>query len=271
MTATLPPRDWTHIRWPDIDPVAREQWIAVLPLAATEQHGPHLPLSTDTLIAEAFLGRVYEMLPKDIPATFLPVQAIGLSTEHIDYPETVTLPYQVAIRDWLAIGENVARNGIKKFVMVSSHGGNGPAMSIVAQELRCRHGMLAVSTNWHRFGIPDGLFPEDELKHGVHGGAVETSIMLAAHPDLVRQDKMANFEPVSVGMAKEFRWLSPHRPAPFAWAAQDLHPSGVAGNATLASAVKGRQLIDHGAKAFCELLADVRAFDLVRLTNRPKI
>jgi creatinine amidohydrolase len=270
MTAMLPPRDWTHIRWPEIDLTARGQWIAVLPLAATEQHGPHLPLSTDTLIAQAFLDRVGQVLAKDIPATFLPVQSIGLSTEHIDYPGTMTLPYHVAIRDWLSIGESVARNGIKKLVMVSSHGGNHTAMSIVGQELRARHGMLAVSTNWHRFGTPPGLFPDDELKHGVHGGAVETSIMLAAQPQLVRQDKIANFEPASIEMGKTFRWLSPHRPAPFAWAAQDLHPSGVAGNATLASADKGRQLIEHGAQAFCELLADIHRFDMSRLTNAPR-
>ncbi|MBY0383036.1 MAG: creatininase family protein [Xanthobacteraceae bacterium] len=271
MTSNTAPRNWADIRWPEIDPVARSHWIAVLPLAATEQHGPHLPLATDTLIANAFLTEVWKKLPADIPATFLPIEAIGLSTEHIDYPGTVTLPYDLAIRNWLAIGEDVARNGIKKIVMVSSHGGNSAAMTIVAQELRARHGMLAVTTNWHRFGIPPGLFPDDEVKHGVHGGAIETSIMLAAHPDLVRQEKIADFKPASVAMTGEFRWLSPHRPAPFAWAAQDLHPSGVAGNATLADATKGRHLLDHGAQAFCELLADINGFDLARLSHRPQI
>ena len=169
----------------------------------------------------------------------------------------------------MSLGESVARNGIKKIVMVTSHGGNSAPMAIVAQELRARLGMLAVTTNWHRFGTPEGLFPDEEIAHGIHGGAIETSIMLAAQPDLVRKDKIANFEPTSIAMAREIRWLSPHRPAPFAWAAQDLHPSGVAGNATLASADKGRQLIEHGAKAVCELLADVQAFDMARLSNRP--
>lgn len=270
MSAT-PPRDWAAIKWPDVDPAAAGEWIAVLPLAATEQHGPHLPVGTDTFIAEAYLARVQALLPGHVPASFLPVQSVGFSIEHIDYPGTVTLPYHVAIRHWMSLGESVARSGVKKLVMVTSHGGNSAPMAIVAQELRARLDMLAVTTSWHRFGTPDGLFPDAEITHGIHGGAVETSIMLAAQPDLVRKDKIANFEPASVAMTGEFRWLSPHRPAPFAWAAQDLHPSGVAGDATLASADKGRQLIEHGAKAFCELLADVHAFDMARLANRPTV
>jgi creatinine amidohydrolase len=270
MSAT-PPRDWTAITWPEVDPATARQCIAVLPLAATEQHGPHLPLGTDTLIAQAYLARVQALLPAQIPASFLPVQSVGFSIEHIDYPGTVTLPYHVAIRHWMSLGESVARSGVKKIVMVTSHGGNSAPMAIVAQELRCRLGMLAVTTNWHRFGVPEGLFPDAEIAHGIHGGAVETSIMLAAYPEMVRKDKITNFEPASISMAREFRWLSPHRPAPFAWAAQDLHPSGVAGDATLANADKGRQLIEHGAKAFCELLADVDAFDIARLANRPSV
>jgi creatinine amidohydrolase len=270
MTGTIPPRDWTHLRWPDIDAAACADWIAVLPLAATEQHGPHLPLGTDTMIAEAFLARVHELLPKDIPATFLPVQPIGISTEHIDYRGTLTLPPEVVLQNWMALGESVARAGIRKLVMVTSHGGNSAAMTLVAQELRARHEMLVVATGWHRFGMPDGLFAADEVRHGVHGGAIETSIMLAAHPQHVRNDKIANFRPVSAQMDKDFRWLSAHRPAPFAWQAQDLHASGVTGDATLATADKGRQLLDHGARAFCELLADMQAFDLKMLTHRPK-
>lgn len=270
MIATNPPRDWSHIYWPQVDAASSANWIAVLPLAATEQHGPHLPLGTDAMIARAYLGRVFETLAAGIPASFLPVQEIGLSTEHIAYPGTLTLPYHVAIRHWMSVGESVARSGVRKLVMVTSHGGNSDAMALVAQELRCRLNMMVVTTSWSRFGVPDGLFPEAELRHGIHGGAVETSIMLAAYPQTVLKEKIANFEPISVAMEKEFNWLSTKRPAPFAWSAQDLHASGAAGNATLASADKGRQLIDHGAKGFCELLADVHAFDIARLGTQPK-
>jgi creatinine amidohydrolase len=261
----IPPRDWTAIHWPDVTKQDAARWIAVLPLAATEQHGPHLPLRTDVLIAEAYLARVRELLPDNIPATFLPVEEIGISTEHTDYPGTRTLSAEAALKTWRAIGESVVRAGIKKLVMVSSHGGNSAAMTIVAQDLRAQHGLLAVTTAWSRFGAPEGLFTAEELRHGIHGGAVETSIMLARYPNEVRKGAIANFVPASIAMEKQYRWLSTHRPAPFAWQAQDLHPSGAAGDATQASAEKGELLLDQGARAFCDLLADVDNFDVNRL------
>ena len=269
MTSTLPPRDWTDIHWPDISGAAAAQWIAVLPLAATEQHGPHLPLGTDVMIAEAYLARVRELLPESIPATFLPLQPVGISTEHIGYPGTLTLPTDVALKTWMSLGESVARAGIKKLVMVTSHGGNSAAMTLVAQDLRAQHGLLAVTTGWARFGSPEGLFSAEELRHGVHGGAVETSIMLSKYPQHVRTDAIADFQPASIAMETDFLWLSTHRPAPFAWQAQDLHSSGAAGDATGASAEKGQLLLDHAAAAFCELLADVDRFDPATLGAGP--
>ncbi|TMJ62897.1 MAG: creatininase family protein, partial [Alphaproteobacteria bacterium] len=178
---SIPPRDWTDIHWPDIPAASPARWIAVLPLAATEQHGPHLPLGTDVMIAQAYLARVRELLPDNIPVTFLPLQPIGISTEHVGYPGTLSLPTEVALKAWMALGESVARAGIKKLVMVTSHGGNSAAMTLVAQDLRAQHGVLAVTTGWLRFGMPEGLFSAEELHHGVHGGAVETSIMLAQY------------------------------------------------------------------------------------------
>jgi creatinine amidohydrolase len=268
MTRTTPKRNWTDIHWPDITPAAAAGWIAVLPLAATEQHGPHLPLGTDTMIAQAYLARVQELLEADRPVTFLPIQQVGISTEHLAYPGTLTLPPDLAIRSWTALGEDVVRAGVRKLVMVSSHGGNSAAMAIVAQDLRARHGILAVTTAWSRFGTPAGLFTEEEECHGIHGGAVETSIMLAAHPSLVRTDRIEHFEPASIAMARHYRRLGTQRPAPLAWQAQDLHPSGAIGDAGAASAEKGCQLLDHGARAFCELLADIERFDPSGLSNK---
>ena len=261
MASPVPPRDWTDIHWPDIARSEAARWIAVLPLAATEQHGPHLPLETDVLIGEAYLARVREMLPVAIPVTFLPLQPVGISTEHIDFPGTQTLPTDVALKAWTAIGESVARAGVRKLVMVTSHGGNSAAMSLVAQDLRAHHGLLAVTTSWSRFGAPDGLFSTEELRHGIHGGAVETSIMLARYPHTVRKEAIADFHPASIAMEKKFRWLSAHRPVSFAWQTQDLHESGAVGDATRASAENGEKLLDHGARAFCELLDDVDKFD----------
>jgi len=270
MTSLLPPRDWADIDWPTISSTDTARWIAVLPLAATEQHGPHLPLETDVMIGEAYLARVRELLPSGIPATFLPVQPVGISTEHIHYPGTLTLPTEVALKAWMGLGESVARAGIRKLVMVTSHGGNSAAMSLVAQDLRAHHGLLAVTTSWSRFGTPEGLFSAEELRHGIHGGAVETSIMLARYPQHVRKDAIADFRPRSIAMEKQYRWLSAHRPVPFAWQVQDLHPSGATGDATLASAEKGERLLDHGAQAFCELLADVDKFDPATLSTAPQ-
>jgi creatinine amidohydrolase len=267
--SSIPPRDWTAIHWPEIYTAEAISWIAVLPLAATEQHGPHLPLGTDVMIAQAYLSRVQELLPAALPATFLPIETVGISTEHIDYPGTLTLAPQAALKRWMAIGESVARAGVRKLVIVTSHGGNSAAMTIVAQELRAHHGLFVVTTSWSRFGAPQGLFSEDELRHGIHGGAVETSIMLARFAAHVRNENIADFRSASVDMEKRYRWLSTQRPAPFAWQAQDLNPSGAVGDATQASAAKGEQLIEHGARAFCELLAEVDNFDVKSLTKLP--
>ena len=270
MTSTHPPRDWTDISWPELASSDRARWIAVLPLAATEQHGPHLPLETDILIAQAYLGRVRELLSEVAPVTFLPIEPIGISSEHTDFPGTMTLSPEIALKSWMAIGESVAQAGLKKLVIVTSHGGNSAAMSLIAQELRARHHMLVVTTAWGRLSAPETLFPAEEVEHGIHGGAIETSIMLARYGDYVRREAIANFRPSTIAMKKNFRWLSAQRPAPFAWQAQDLHPSGAVGDATQASAEKGEHLIDQGAKAFCELLDEVDRFDLRLLSNRPK-
>src|SRR5580658_7330994 len=167
MTSLLPPRDWTELRWPDVAGAATSRWIAVLPLAATEQHGPHLPVGTDVMIAQAYLARVRELLPDTLPVTFLPLQPVGISTEHIGYPGTLTLPMETALKAWMALGESVAHAGLRKLVMVTSHGGNSAAMSLVAQDLRAQHGLLAVTTAWSRFGAPQGLFSVEELRHGI--------------------------------------------------------------------------------------------------------
>lgn len=269
MTSTLPPRDWTNIRT-DVAGIDRAHWIAVLPLAATEQHGPHLPLETDVLIAQAYLARVRERLSGELPVTFLPIERIGISSEHADFPGTLTLAPEIAIRNWMAIGESVAKAGLKKLVIVTSHGGNSAAMSLVAQQLRTHRHMLVVTTSWGRLSAPETLFSAEEVEHGIHGGAIETSIMLARYGELVRQERIANFRPSTIAMKRDFRWLSAQRPAPFAWQTQDLHPSGAVGDATQGTAENGERLIEQGAAAFCELLAEVDRFDLALLSNRPQ-
>src|ERR1051326_59353 len=268
---TLPKRNWMEMTWQEIAGAgaATARWIAVLPLAAIEKPALHLPLGFDSYIAEAYLARVHKLLPDDLPATFLPVQHIGISTEHLAYPGTLPLSTATAIAAWTELGESLARAGVRKLVLVTSHGGNVAAMESVARDLRARLGMLAGTVDWHRFGYPDGTFSADEKKHGIHGGDIETSLMLAAQPETVRMNKAINAESTTIAMAREFKWLSAYRPAGFAWMTQDLHDSGAVGDATQATAAKGEAALEHGAKAFVELLREIDRFDLGRLKEGP--
>ncbi len=268
---TLPRRNWMDMTWQDIAGAAGAtlRWIAVLPLAAVEQHGPHLPLGVDTYIAEAYLARVQALLPATLPVTFLPVQRIGVSAEHLSYPGTLTHSAATAMAAWTELGESLARAGVRKLVLVTSHGGNVAAMESVARDLRTRLGMLAVTVGWHRFGYPDGVFSAEEKRHGIHGGDIETSLMLTAQPATVRMDQAPNATPATIAMSREFKWLGAFRPAGFAWMTQDLHLSGAVGDATLATAAKGEAALDHGARAFVELLQEVDRFDLARLKEGP--
>jgi creatinine amidohydrolase len=267
----LPKREWMDMTWQDIARAGADaaRWIAVLPLAAVEQHGPHLPLGVDTFIAEAYLARVRGLLPEDLPVTFLPVQRIGVSLEHLAYPGTLNLPATTAIAGWTELGESVARAGLRKLVLVTSHGGNVAAMELVARDLRARLDMLAVTVGWHRFGYPNDTFSGEEKRHGIHAGDIETSLMLAAMPRSVRVEKAPNAIPATVAMAREFKWLGAYRPAGFAWMTQDLNPTGAIGDATLASAAKGEAALTHGARAFVDLLAEVDRFDLAWLGEGP--
>ncbi len=266
---TMPAPNWLDMTWQDVARADTARWIAVLPLAAVEQHGPHLPLGVDSYIAEAYLARVRALMPADLPVSFLPVQRIGVSAEHLSYPGTLSLSAPSAIAIWTELGESLVRAGLRKLVMVTSHGGNVAAMELAARDLRVRLGMLAVTVGWHRFGYPDGTFTAEEKRHGIHGGDIETSLMLAGKPETVRMGEAPKAVPVTVAMAREFKWLGAYRPAGFAWMTQDLHPTGAVGDATLATAQKGEAALAHGAQAFVELLREVDRFDLARLREGP--
>jgi creatinine amidohydrolase len=265
----LPKRDWLEMTWQDLAGADTARWIVVLPVAAVEQHGPHLPLGVDTFIAEAYLERVRAMLPAGLPVTFLPVQKLGQSDEHVSFPGTLTLSSATVLRAWSEIAESVHRAGVRKLVIVTSHGGNLQAIELIAREVRVRLGMLVVVCAWHRFGYPDGLFSAEERHHGIHAGAIETSLMLAARPETVRTERAVNAVPASVAMEREFKWLHAYRPAGFGWMTQDLHPSGAVGDPTAASAEKGEAALAFGARAFVELLGEVDRFDVVRLEKGP--
>lgn len=258
----MPARHWLALTTEDFRTRDMTRTIAVLPVAAIEQHGPHLPVAVDTAIAEGYLARVMPAVPEDLDVLVLPVQAIGKSNEHLAFPGTLTLTAETAIRAWTEIGESVHRAGCRKLVIVNSHGGNVAVIDIVARDLRVKLGMVAVTCAWHRLGYPDGMFNADEMVHGIHGGEIETSLMLAFRPDLVRMDKAQDFVPRTVAMTHDFSHLRAIQPAGFGWMAQDLHPAGAMGNAAAASAEKGERAAAHGVAAFIELLRDVDRFTL---------
>ena len=265
----VPPKPRFQDNDPALSPEARRDWIAVLPLGAYEQHGPHLPFETDSLIAAGIVKETIARLPEDLPVTFLPVEDTGYSVEHMDVRGTRTLAYDEAISRWLAIAEGLSRLGIRKFVMLNAHGGNAPLMTIVATEARMRFDMLAVATSWTRFGQPEGWIDPAEKAIDIHGGEIETAVMLALYPDRVDMTKAERFSSRQSEFAQRFRHLRAYGPHAFGWKMSDLNAKGVAGDATKATAEKGRALIDHVVTGILELLADVAAFDVDEFAPRP--
>lgn len=239
--------------------------IAVLPLGATEQHGPHLPFETDTIIAGGVASRAAALLPAGLDVEFLATEPVGYSPEHMDVAGTRTLAHDEAIGRWIEIGAECRRRGLRRFVMLNAHGGNSPLMSVVATELRVRLSMLAVATSWSRFGYPPGIVSPREKALGVHGGFVETSVMLALRPDLVDMAKARDFPSAQEGFERDFRHLRAYGPHAFGWKMRDLSPEGVVGDAASANAAAGEAILDHAAKGFVELLQDVARFDISTL------
>src|ERR1700679_2105667 len=239
--------------WRDFAAADMSKVVAVLPVAAIEQHGPHLPVGVDMFINEGYFATAVKRIPEDMPVLILPIQAIGKSNEHIEFPGTLSFSVETIIRAWTEIGESVARTGCRKMIFVNSHGGNVPAIDIVARDLRVRRNMLVVSSAWSRFGYPDGMFGAKERAHGIHAGDYETSVMLAFRPDLVRMKEARDFVSAAVAMERDFTWLRATQPIGFGWMANDLNEYGAMGNAANATAAKGEACADYGATAFIEL------------------
>lgn len=240
--------------------------IVVLPLGAHEQHGPHLPFNTDTIIAEGIAARVASQLAKNndsrLTVRFLPAEPVGYSIEHMDVPGSQSLAFDQAVQRWITIGERLSGEGLRKFVLLNAHGGNSPLMTIVTTELRVRFGMLAVATSWTRFGVPEGLIRAEDKALDIHGGFIETSVMLALRPDLVDMTKAKPFASRQSDFSRDFKYLRAYGPHAFGWKMHDLSDEGVAGDASRANAAAGEQLIDHAVAGFIDLLQDIDRFDL---------
>ncbi len=259
-----PLRFWADLSTADFARLDLSRAIAVLPVAATEQHGPHLPLSVDTDIANGIVQSTLPHLPVDLPALFLPTQAVGFSPEHGAFAGTLSLKSETLIRVWTELAESVAASGVRKLVLFNTHGGQVGALDLVARDLRARLGMLAYSLSWFNLPLnaPDGadvneLFPAHEHRFGVHGGDVETSLMMVIRPESVRHDQAEHFRSTSQERAERFPTLGNGRSAKLAWMTQDLNPLGAVGDAAAATADKGKAVLDAAGRALAHTLIEI--------------
>lgn len=255
---------WWCLTWRDFQSLDVERTVAVLPVAAVEQHGVHLPLATDALINEGIVDAMLMEVADDagLCALVLPAQTVGDSLEHTSFPGTLSVQPEYLIGLWTDIGRSVARAGVRKLVIFNSHGGQVPEVDIVARRLRAELRMLVVRASYFDFGAPAGLIPPDELAHGIHGGEAETSLVLHLRPELVRQDGLRDYVGLPFRMAGSNELLGPERPLGFGWMAQDIHAVGVSGNAGAADAARGAELLGYLAQRLAKLVREVAELPL---------
>jgi creatinine amidohydrolase len=259
--------------WPQFASVDPQRTVAVLPLGATEQHGPHLPLSVDTVLVEGVVNAALTHLPAQDPVWVLPTQSLGLSTEHTAFAGTLTLTPQTVIQLWCDIGASVARSGVKKLLLFNAHGGNVGLMDVVARELRGRHGLLVYSSSWYNLPLDAaamGPFSADEQRFGIHAGDMETSMMLALAPDTVNMVLAQNFESTSRARAAQYPVLGNGKSAKLGWHMQDYNAQGAAGNAGAATAAKGQALVDSAGKQLALLLQELMELPVSTVVNTPQ-
>ena len=246
--------------------------VAVLPVAATEQHGPHLPVSVDTTLINGVVNATLPHLAADLPVLFMPTQQVGKSNEHIRFPGTLTLSGQTLMNVWMELGACVARAGIKKLVLLNSHGGQVSVMDIVARDLRTAHDLIVYSTNWYTLPLGDAvmkLFPPEEHRFGIHAGDMETSMMLALREKYVDMAQARDFKSTAQERAAHYPLLGNGNSAKLGWQVQDYNAMGAAGNASIATAAKGQAILDAAGLQLAKLLQEVSALPLSTLNPNP--
>ena len=244
--------------------------VAVLPVAATEQHGPHLPLSVDSTLLQGVIDAALPLLPAALPVLFLPPQNIGLSPEHSRYPGTLTLSPSTLLALWTQLGECVARAGIQKLLLLNGHGGQVSVMDIVARELRSQQHLLVYSASWFSLPLPDAVasqFSAEEHRFGIHAGDIETSMMLHLAPGRVQMEHARDFHSTSQDRAARYAILGNGKSAKLGWQMQDYHPAGAVGNAAAATADKGRAVVEAAAAQLVQLLQELHDLPLSALVD----
>jgi creatinine amidohydrolase len=272
----LPSKFWADLSSRQFSQLAASsainQTVAVLPVAAIEQHGPHLPVSVDTALVNGVVQAALTHLPSSLPVLFMPTQQVGKSNEHIRYPGTLTLSAQTLISVWTELGACVARAGIKKLLLFNSHGGQVSVMDIVARDLRTAHDLIVFSSSWYSLPLDDAvmnLFTPAEHRFGIHAGDMETSMMLALNDKQVDMTHAQHFRTQSEERAQSYPILGNGSSAKLGWQIQDYNAYGAAGNATLATAAKGHAVINAAGLQLARLLAEISSLPLSTLKAHP--
>jgi creatinine amidohydrolase len=266
-----PSRYWADLSTTDFAALDPATTVAVLPLGATEQHGPHLPLAVDQCLVDGIVQRTLPQVPPPLPVLVLPTQQVGYSPEHAQFAGTLTLPIETVIATWVALGACVARSGVRKLLLFNAHGGQVSVMDIVARELRMRHDLIVYGCSWWNLPMGEavnGLFPPDEHRFGVHGGDMETSMMLALAADTVRMAQARDFASTSRERASQYAILGNGRSAKLGWAMQDYNAQGAAGNAAAATPEKGNAVLDAAARQLALLLQEIAQLPLSTAVKR---
>jgi creatinine amidohydrolase len=250
---------WQDRTTADFRRLSPEATVALLPVAAVEQHGPHLPLATDAVINDGLIRAALPLVPANVTLLVLPALTVGLSPEHTSFAGTLTIADATLADVWTDVGRSVARAGVRKLVILNTHGGQKALVELVAMRLRVELDMLVARATYFSFGSPPGLFDAAESAHDIHGGEVETSLMLHLEPELVRRSEIADFRGLPHELAARNRVLGVEKPVGIGWRAEDLHASGACGNAARGDAAKGAKHLAHLAERLATLVAELAA------------
>lgn len=247
---------WSELTAPELRALVTDATVALVPVGAIEQHGPHLPLNTDAALAENMALEAARRV-QGATVLVLPTLSIAKSDEHENFPGVLTLDAATLQALLVQVGRSVARSGVRRLVFLNAHGGNVPVLQIAIRKLRIEEGMFCVSAGWMSMGYPAGLVSEDEMRDGIHGGLVETAAMLHFRPDLVKMELARDFVPSSRDVAQSNSVLRLVGPVSAGWMMSDLNEDGAAGNAAAATPAIGKALVEHAAARYATLIEEV--------------
>jgi creatinine amidohydrolase len=249
-----------------IKQLPKDDALVILPVGAIEQHGWHLPVMTDTLIGEALLTQTMELLPETANVWLLPPVSYGKSNEHLDYAGTFSLSSTTLLQVLSDIGASLKRNGFRRLLLFNTHGGNVDLLNVAAREIRVSTGLMVFYVNPHSLDTTYGLVTEEELEYGIHGGDIETSMVMAIKPNWVQEElKAAELPDVS-----RLEFLTMEGKIRFAWVMSDISQSGIAGDAAQATAEKGAVILQRTASELVKSLQELCRFDIAQVLSKVK-